>query len=69
MKVEIDALVTKTIPITTSFSVGFYWADMDAMTTTSRIDITGPKTDISNITYGECVGRSKRQNGYDIQHV
>jgi len=58
VKVQIDALVTKTIPITTSFSGALpdgYWADMDAMTTTPRIDITGPKTDISNITYGECV--------------
>lgn len=58
VKVEIDRLVTKTIPITTSFSGELpegYWADMDALTTTSRLDITGPKTDISTITYGECV--------------
>ena len=56
--VEIDALVTKTIPITTTFSGELpegYWADMDALSTTSRLDITGPKTDISTITHGECV--------------
>jgi YbbR domain-containing protein len=58
VKVEIDKLVTKTIPITTTFSGELpegYWADMDALTTTSRLDITGPKTDISTITHGECV--------------
>ncbi len=56
--VEIDTLVTKTIPITTTFSGELpsgYWADMDALSTTTRLDITGPKTDISNITHGECV--------------
>ena len=58
VKVEIDKLVTKTGPITTTFSGELpegYWADMDALTTTSRLDITGPKTDISTITHGECV--------------
>jgi YbbR domain-containing protein len=58
VQVQIDTLVTKTIPITTAFSGELpagYWADMDAMSATSRIDITGAKTDISNITYGECV--------------
>lgn len=58
VKVEIDTLVTKTIPITTSFSGAIpdgYWADMDSLSTTSRLDITGPKTDISTITHGECV--------------
>jgi len=58
VKVEIDTLVTKTIPITTSFSGQLpegYWADMDALTATTRLDITGPKTDIANITHAECV--------------
>lgn len=58
VSVEIDKVVTKTIPITTTFSGELpdgYWADMDALTTTSRLDITGPKTDISTITHGECV--------------
>ena len=58
VNVEIDALVTKTIPITTTFSGELpdgFWADMDALSTTSRLDITGPKTDISTITHGECV--------------
>jgi len=56
--VEIDKLVTKTVPITTTFSGELpegYWADMDALSTTARLDITGPKTDISTITHGECV--------------
>lgn len=58
VKVEIDTLVTKTVPITTTFTGALpdgYWADMDALSTTSRLDITGPKTDISTITHGECV--------------
>ena len=58
VSVEIDALVTKTIPITTTFTGELpegYWADMDALSTTARLDITGPKTDISTITHGECV--------------
>jgi YbbR domain-containing protein len=58
VKVEIDQLVTKTIPVTTSFSGELpdgYWADMDSLTATSRLDITGPKTDISGITHAECV--------------
>lgn len=58
VEVEIDKLVTKTIPVTTSFSGELpdgYWADEDALTSTTRIDITGPMTDISTITRGECV--------------
>lgn len=57
VSVEIDTLVTKTVPITTTFTGELpdgYWADMDAMTTTSRLDITGARTDISTITHGEC---------------
>ena len=56
--VEIDTLVTKTIPITTSYKGALpdgYWADVEALSATSRLDITGPKTDISTITHGECV--------------
>lgn len=56
--VEIDSLVTKTIPVTTSF-VGEtpegYWADMEALTTTTRLDVSGPKTDIADIVRAECV--------------
>jgi YbbR domain-containing protein len=58
VSVEIDTLVTKTVPISTTFSGELpegYWPDMEALTTTSRLDITGPKTDISTITHGECV--------------
>lgn len=57
VRVEIDTLVTKTIPITTSFTGQLpegYWADMDVLSATSRLDITGPMTDISTITHGEC---------------
>jgi len=56
--VEIDSLVTKTIPVTTSFTGELpdgYWADMDSMSATSKLDITGPKTDISTITHAECI--------------
>ena len=58
VRVEIDKLVTKTIPITTTFTGTLpdgYWADMEALSTTTRLDITGPQTDISTITHGECV--------------
>lgn len=58
VRVEIDKLVTKTIPITTTFTGALpdgYWADMEALSTTTRLDITGPQTDISTITHGECV--------------
>ncbi len=56
--VEIDSLVTQTVPVTTSFigelSEGC-WADMDALTTTTRLDITGPKTDIAKVARAECI--------------
>ena len=58
VKVEIDTLVTKTIPVTTSFTGELpsgYWADTDALTATNKLDITGPKTDVANITHAECV--------------
>ena len=58
VEVEIDDLVTKTIPVTTSYigevPVG-YWADMDNATTTARIDIQGPKTDVSRVVSAACV--------------
>ncbi len=56
--VEIDTLVTKTIPVSTSFTGILpegYWADMDALSTTTKLDITGPRTDISTIMRAECV--------------
>lgn len=56
--VEIDSLVTQTVPVTTSFSGELpegCWADMDALTTTTRLDITGPRTDISKVARAECV--------------
>ena len=56
--VEIDLKRTKTIPVITSFNGELpngYWADMDAMTTTARIDITGPMTDIAKVVRAECV--------------
>ena len=57
VEVEIDNLVTKTIPVTTTYTgevpVG-YWADMDNATTTARIDIQGPKTDVSRVVRAVC---------------
>ncbi len=56
--VEIDTLVTKTIPVSTSFSGELpagYWADVDAMSATAKLDIQGAKTDISQVTRAECV--------------
>jgi YbbR domain-containing protein len=56
--VEIDLKRTKTIPVITTFTGELpngYWADMDAMTTTARIDITGPMTDITRVVRAECV--------------
>ena len=58
VKVEIDSLRTKTIPVTTSFSGEVpegYWADMDALTATTRLDISGPRTDIAQVVRAECV--------------
>lgn len=56
--VQIDKLVTKTIPVATSFVGALpdgYWADLDALSDTARLDITGPRTDISTIMRAECV--------------
>lgn len=56
--VEIDTLVTKTVPVSTSYTGDVpegYWADMDSATTTARIDIQGPKTDVSRVVRAECV--------------
>ncbi|MEG1523485.1 MAG: hypothetical protein RRZ24_07235 [Clostridia bacterium] len=58
VKVEIDSLRTKTIPVTTSFTGEMpdgYWADMDALTATARLDISGAKTDIAKVARAECV--------------
>ena len=55
--VEIDTLVQKTIPITAVYTGTLpegYWADMDAASVTSRIDIEGPKTDIARVRRAEC---------------
>lgn len=55
--VEIDSLVKKTIPITPIFEGTLpegYWADMEASSVTARIDIEGPKTDISTVKRAEC---------------
>lgn len=56
--VEIDTMVTQTVPVTTSFTGELaegYWADMDALSTTTRLDITGARTDVSRVTRAECV--------------
>ncbi len=54
---EIDLLRTKTIPVTTSFTGELpdgYWADMDALSTTTRLDISGPRTDVAQVVRAEC---------------
>ena len=54
---QIDLLRTKTIPVTTKFTGALpdgYWADMDAMSTTTRLDISGPSTDIARVVSAEC---------------
>ncbi len=55
--VEIDSLRTKSINVTTSF-VGEtpegYWADMDVMSATKQLDISGAKTDVARVSRAEC---------------
>jgi len=56
--VEIDSLVYKTIPVSCSVTGELpdgYWADMEAISSTTRLDIQGPKTDVSRISRAECV--------------
>jgi len=56
--VEIDSLVYKTVPVScivTGELPDGYWADMEAITSTSKLDIQGPKTDVSRISRAECV--------------
>lgn len=58
VKVEIDQVRVKTVPVTTSF-VGElpegYWADIDALTSTTRLDISGARTDIAKVNRAECI--------------
>ena len=57
VKVEIDSLVSKTVPVSCEFTGQVkdgYWADMDNLSSTARLDIQGPKTDISRISRAEC---------------
>lgn len=58
VKVEIDQMRNKTIPVTTSFAGELpegYWADLDAKTSTERLDISGARTDIAKVVRAECV--------------
>lgn len=58
IKVEIDSLVSKTVPVSCVFQGELpegYWADMDAISSTSKLDIQGAKTDVSKISRAECV--------------
>ena len=57
VRVEIDSLVSKTVPVSCEFTGQVkdgYWADMDNLSSTARLDIQGPKTDISRISRAEC---------------
>lgn len=55
--VEIDSMVTKTIPVscvTTGTLPDGYWADMDNLSYTQRIDIQGARTDIARVYRAVC---------------
>ena len=55
--VEIDKLVSKTVPVSCE-TIGElpagYWADMENLTYTSKVDIQGAKTDIAQINRAVC---------------
>ena len=56
--VEIDSLVTKTIPISCVLENDVpegYWADKENVSYTTRIDIQGAKTDMAKVSRAECV--------------
>jgi len=58
ISVEIDSLVYKTVPVSclvTGELPDGYWADMEAISSTAKLDIQGPKTDVSRISRAECV--------------
>ena len=58
VKVDIDSLVSKTIPISCTLEGEVpdgYWADLDNISSTAKIDIQGAKTDVSRISHAECV--------------
>lgn len=56
--VEIDSLVIKSIPVSTKY-VGTlpegYWADMNASSVTTRVEVQGPKKDMDRVMRAECV--------------
>ena len=56
--VEIDSLVIKSIPVSTKY-VGTlpegYWADMNASSVTTRVEVQGPKKDMDRVKRAECV--------------
>lgn len=58
VSIEIDNCLTKTVPVTTTYTGSLpdgYWADMDASSLTTRVDVEGPSTDIERINRAECV--------------
>lgn len=57
-KVEIDSLVSKTVPVSCEFTgevKNGYWADMNSLSSTARLDISGPRTDVARISRAECL--------------
>ena len=57
-KVEIDSLVSKTVPVSCEFTGEVkdgYWADMNSLSSTARLDISGPRTDVARISRAECL--------------
>ncbi|MBR0445178.1 MAG: hypothetical protein IJK14_07415 [Clostridia bacterium] len=57
-KVEIDSLVSKTVPVSCEFTGEVkdgYWTDMNSLSSTARLDISGPRTDVARISRAECL--------------
>ena len=56
--VEIDTLVIKSIPVSTKY-VGTlpdgYWADMNASSVTTRVEVQGAKKDMDRVKRAECI--------------
>ena len=56
--VEIDSLVIKSIPVSTKYMGTLpegYWADMNASSVTTRVEVQGPKKDMDRVKRAECV--------------
>ena len=55
VELEIDTLMTKSVPVTVRYIdqvPNGYWADMSNVTVPSRVEISGPRKDISRVVSG-----------------